>query len=314
MALSAAEKKRMAREYTDLHEGLPPRSIQKVPLRKPPKKLIALGKLTDVVYAKETTEGSGKQAPLYHHPFKPHAQPLLARDEHGKLHVLEGNYVVNERGIVDQMRKNPMRRKVKKSARAPLAGHAYLANPTRSVRRKGMRKNPMEGGNPYNPAEQARRVLKEERTRSQALQSADFLDRALRAIAAGIAFEVVTDVALNYLPWGPSTRGVVQGSTGLLGAILLHRVAPNAALGLAVAGMTNMVHGGIADYRTQNFLASMGTPGAATPPANNAQPSTPATTPNPPANTTAPGGRLNSSNNNLRWANPMRTNAASCVG
>jgi hypothetical protein len=93
--------------------------------------------------------------------------------------------------------------------------------------------------------------------------ASDFLNRFVRGAAAGAAFELVGDLSLNMTSWAPTTRGAVQGVAGLLLGLALHKVAPNAALGVAIVGVADLISGGVSDYRVQSYIRSL-TSGAST--------------------------------------------------
>jgi hypothetical protein len=92
--------KTLERAYTDLHEGQAPDRMlsETVPAR--PSRLWTIGRITAIQYRKIVPG----EEPSYKHDFAPHAQPLLARDERGKLWIFRGKYVVSDEdklGITD---------------------------------------------------------------------------------------------------------------------------------------------------------------------------------------------------------------------
>lgn len=224
-----SEQKALERAYTDLHEGLPPDRVSRVKLRAQPKKLIALGRITDVVYEKATPEGK----PLYHHDFASHARPLLARDEHGKLHVLGGRYTVNERGIVDAMKHRKHRKHGRRHAKH-MSGHAFLANPTGSKSSKSSKSGSSGRSN-----------------------TKEFIKGLLISGVSGGIYEFLGDVSLNQTTLSPPARGALQGLVGMALGLALHGIAPNIARGLAIVGVADVISGGVQDYRFQALVRSM---------------------------------------------------------
>jgi hypothetical protein len=258
------EAKRLAAQYTALHEGIGPRGIEPTRITVP-EQLVALGHVTNIVYKKRVPEQPNpRKAPKYHHPFKGSAQPLLAADpKTGRLYFIGGKYTTTSRGIED------MGTNIPRSAR-----FSAFENPRRSRRRRKSHKS--KGlfssflANP--PAD------KKKSSAPAPGSTEEFLMRLLRAGASAAAFEVVTDVALNQTTWAPTTRGTVQGVAGILLALALHKQAPNAAIGVAVTGLVDIVKGGVEDYRVQAYLRQLmaSTPATTSTPASSA-PSTPAT-------------------------------------
>lgn len=95
----------LVNEYTDLHEGRLPEKIRKgktlqaLGLPKLPTKLVDLGPWYAAPYLKATTES---EIHPYEHPFEEWAMPTLARDENGKIWVLDQENVdVRKGGITD---------------------------------------------------------------------------------------------------------------------------------------------------------------------------------------------------------------------
>jgi hypothetical protein len=226
----------MARAYTDLHEGMPPRYVRAVRLPPAPSRLTPIGRLSAVIYAKRTTEG----APLYRHPFKPHARPEVLRDEHGHPHFRGGRYTVNERGIVDMM-PNPSPRGRRRRA-ATRAGFAYIANPT--------------------PAKSKPKAKANKHARAY-----EFASRLLKAGAAGALFEAVGDVLMNFTPLSQAARGSIQGTIGVLGGYALAQYADvDAGLGVALVGIADLVSGGLQTVQVQGLMNSIRADGGQTPP------------------------------------------------
>lgn len=87
--------------------------------------------------------------------------------------------------------------------------------------------------------------------------ASDFLNRFVRGASAGALFEIVGDVGLNMTSLAPTTRGAIQGVTGLLLGLALHKVAPNAALGVAIVGVADLISGGVSDYRVQSYIRQL---------------------------------------------------------
>jgi len=87
--------------------------------------------------------------------------------------------------------------------------------------------------------------------------ASDFLNRFVRGASAGALFEIVGDVGLNMTSLAPTTRGAIQGVTGLLLGLALHKVAPNAALGVAIVGIADLISGGVSDYRVQSYIRQL---------------------------------------------------------
>ena len=249
------EAKRLAAQYTALHEGIGPRRIEPVQIAVPDH-LVALGHVTNIVYKKRVPEQPNpRKAPKYHHPFKGSAQPLLAADpKTGRLYFIGGKYTTTSRGIED------MGTNIPRSAR-----FSAFENPRRGRRRS--RNSSMFSAALANPP-----ADKKKPSAPAPGSTEEFLMRLLRAGASAAAFEVVTDVALNQTTWAPTTRGTVQGVAGILLALALHKQAPNAAIGIAVTGLVDIVKGGVEDYRVQAYLRQLmaSTPAATSAPATTA--------------------------------------------
>jgi hypothetical protein len=103
----------LVHEYTDLHEGRLPdkirkgKTLQELGLPKLPKSLIDLGPFYAGPYFKATNE---PEIHPYSHPFEDWAMPTLARDENGKLWILDQeNVETRKRGIEDVMAKRTER-------------------------------------------------------------------------------------------------------------------------------------------------------------------------------------------------------------
>lgn len=226
--------KALARAYTDLHEGEPPASLRRVKVAAPPKQLIELGPLSDVVYEKATPEG---RIP-YHHDFADHARPILARDERGKLHVLSGQYTVTAEGITD------MKRRHRHGSKYTFGGHSR-SNPSHHGRkhRRGKSRHAMMAGSRRNPS--AESWLK---------------DMGVALAAAGV-YELASTVVLNHAPkvrdLDPSKRMMVQGGVGIALGFLSRKMYPRVALGLAVGGGTSFVEGALAASTVSGYIDRM---------------------------------------------------------
>lgn len=87
--------------YEDLHWGIGPDIVKRAKIPRTPKALAELGRLESVVYS---TEKAGDGNSRYVHDFGEEGgeKPLLAVDPDNKrLHVVGGDYTVEDRGIVD---------------------------------------------------------------------------------------------------------------------------------------------------------------------------------------------------------------------
>jgi hypothetical protein len=87
--------------YRDLHWGLGPRRVRRVHTSPRPRSLAELGTLSSVTYA---THKKGDGPSLYEHQFGEEGgkKPSLAVDvDTGRLHIVGGDYTVEDRGIVD---------------------------------------------------------------------------------------------------------------------------------------------------------------------------------------------------------------------
>lgn len=87
--------------FEDLHWGIPATTVKRARLPKKPEALAELGRLESVVYS---TEKKGDGHSHYEHAFGEEGgeKPVLAVDpENKKLHVVGGDYTVEDRGIVD---------------------------------------------------------------------------------------------------------------------------------------------------------------------------------------------------------------------
>ncbi len=93
---------KVAKIFTDLHEGQPPDKFVTDPPLKQPKFLVSLGRIPEFVYWKRTTDGEHG----YQHDVElpPEKQPILAHDENGKLHIVNQKHItVTAHGIEDKM-------------------------------------------------------------------------------------------------------------------------------------------------------------------------------------------------------------------
>ena len=88
-----------ARVYEALH-GIPPRRIVREKLQQP-KYLVDLGEMPQVDYHKRLYEGGKIVFPHYRHEFESHARPILAHDERGRLHIVQGHYTTTAHGVED---------------------------------------------------------------------------------------------------------------------------------------------------------------------------------------------------------------------
>lgn len=87
--------------YRDFHWGIPHRKVKRVKVAPRPRALVKLGKLEGVTYS---TNKKGDGFSHYEHAFGEEGgkKPVLAVDvESKKLHVVGGDYKVEDRGIVD---------------------------------------------------------------------------------------------------------------------------------------------------------------------------------------------------------------------
>ena len=87
--------------YEDLHWGIEPETVKRAKIPRTPKAVTELGQLESVVYS---TDKNGDGFSHYEHAFGEEGgeKPLLAVDpENKKLHVVGGDYTVEDRGIVD---------------------------------------------------------------------------------------------------------------------------------------------------------------------------------------------------------------------
>lgn len=117
----------LVHEYTDLHEGRLPEkirhgaSLQELGLPKLPKQLIDLGPWYAAPYLKPTRE---PEIHPYTHPFETWAMPTLARDENGKLWILDqDNIDTRKEGITDVMAK---RTEESLAQHSPYAGARFM--------------------------------------------------------------------------------------------------------------------------------------------------------------------------------------------
>jgi hypothetical protein len=97
----APEDSRAREAYEALHWGIPARRMRRVRPAARPRALAELGKLEAVTYA---THKKGDGPSLYEHHFGEEggSQPSLAVDvDSGDLHIVGGDYTVEDRGIVD---------------------------------------------------------------------------------------------------------------------------------------------------------------------------------------------------------------------
>jgi len=97
----SGELQKAADFYEDLHWGIPPKAVKRAKVPRTPKALAELGELESVVYS---TDKNGDGFSNYEHEFGEEGgeKPLLAVDpENKKLHVVGGDYTVEDRGIVD---------------------------------------------------------------------------------------------------------------------------------------------------------------------------------------------------------------------
>ncbi len=226
-------KRALAKAYTDLHEGEPPAAIARVKVARPPKQLIELGPLSDVVYEKATTEG---RIP-YHHDFADHARPILARDERGKLHVLQGRYTVTAEGITD------MKRRHRHGSKYTFGGHSR-SNPSHGRKhRRGKSRHALMARSRRNPTAES------------------WLKDMGVALAAAGAYELTTTIIMNHAPmvrdYDPAKRMMIQGAGGIALGFLARKMYPRVALGLAVGGGTSLVEGALAATTVSNYLDRM---------------------------------------------------------
>jgi len=88
-------------KYEALHWGLPPKRMRAVAPAPRPRALAELGKLVSVTYA---TNKRGDGPSYYEHQFGEEGgrRPSLAVDvDTTDLHIVGGDYTVEDRGIVD---------------------------------------------------------------------------------------------------------------------------------------------------------------------------------------------------------------------
>jgi hypothetical protein len=148
-------RSRVAKIYTDLHEGQAPDKFVTDPPLKQPKFLVSLGRIPEFVYFKRTTDGVHG----YEHKVElpPEKQPILAHDENGKLHIVNQKHItVTAHGIEDKvahkrgiMRANPAGKlDAKKVTLAILAGGAVGAAAL-MLTDLGMQKLAPPGLNPF---------------------------------------------------------------------------------------------------------------------------------------------------------------------
>ena len=99
---SLSPRQQRAREvYRAFHWGIPPKRVRKVKTSPRPHTPAELGTLEAVTYA---TEKRGDGPSLYEHQFGEEGgrKPRLAVDvDTNRLHIVGGDYTVEDRGIVD---------------------------------------------------------------------------------------------------------------------------------------------------------------------------------------------------------------------
>jgi hypothetical protein len=99
--MNGSASARALRAYRGFHWGRKPRRIVRVKPARRPRELVKLGSLEAVTYG--TTKGSEGYA-HYEHEFGEEGgkKPALAMDPKNKrLHIVGGDYDVEDRGIVD---------------------------------------------------------------------------------------------------------------------------------------------------------------------------------------------------------------------
>lgn len=242
MATQSSAKARLAKKYTALHEGKAPASIRAVKVAAPPKELIELGRVSDVVYQKVTTE-PGKP-PSYHHEFEMHARPLLSHDERGKLYFSEGQYTVTSEGITDM--------KSRKRHGSKYTFGASRANKGHKRHHKGKSRHALAARSRRNDGSGIPGVSKD---------AMKWGERAARSVATAGIYELISGIALNHLPWlrdrTGSQRNFIQGGTAIVLGFATRTRYPNAALGFVVSGGVNVVEGGLEAAAITHYMDSM---------------------------------------------------------
>lgn len=95
--ISSRSKENLAREFTELHEGLSPTSFSCDQFFPPVFPIRRMGRVVQIDYDKLTPDG--KQ--WYYHPIVIRSRPLLGFDRHGTPVVYAGKIHVTTRGIED---------------------------------------------------------------------------------------------------------------------------------------------------------------------------------------------------------------------
>jgi hypothetical protein len=97
--MTAAARAKAIRDYTALHEGLPPKELICEPVPETPSKPRVLGRATEIIYKKDTPNERAR----YRHPWASQAQPTIAVDRNGKLWFYAGKHETRKRGIEDRV-------------------------------------------------------------------------------------------------------------------------------------------------------------------------------------------------------------------
>jgi hypothetical protein len=87
--------------YQAFHWGIAPKRMRRVRTARAPRALAELGKLEAVTYATHK-RGDGPSSYEHHFGEEGGRRPSLAVDvDSGELHIVGGDYTVEDRGIVD---------------------------------------------------------------------------------------------------------------------------------------------------------------------------------------------------------------------
>ncbi len=97
--MTAAARAKAIRDYTALHEGLPPKELICEQVKNPPSRPRVLGRATEIIYKKDTPNERAR----YRHPWASQAQPTIAVDSTGKLWFYAGKHETRKRGIEDRV-------------------------------------------------------------------------------------------------------------------------------------------------------------------------------------------------------------------
>lgn len=238
-------KERASRAYEALHEGQKPEAVERIRWQAPPKWVVPLGRLKDVVYELPTPRGEEpceddpkQRCDTYHHHFKPSARPLLVRDEAGRLRApIGGNYTVNERGIVDMKR---------------YGGHEHERNESFKSFVTG-KHNPRGGGHESEATVAGKVILS-------------------GALFAGIV-KFLTAIIPGVNTLSPTWQGAGTGLLGIVGGAIARRRFPIMGLAVMGAGGALIAAGIMEDFRVQNALRQLAhpAPGSSSAPPSSSQ-------------------------------------------